>query len=274
MVRQYAVVLVAGLSLVGCGGGGGGGKAVANNGGGGSTSITASQLAGTWRSTTDTFTGAIWDETHHQTISIARVNDSSISQTDCQSGSSSNWTLTNGELTRSGQLTLTVVNANTLTASNSSGSIKKRFTRIDSNAQPVVATANLELDVDDLNVVTSSWTKLCIDSVITPSTTDISFNAATTYSGFPLTVGLNFATGAQFVQATYNFPNTADLSGNYTAPIVGSGTLSDPSGSMNVTIGTSVVFDLNNVEMLSSEDVSVFIDGPISFSPAWLAVPN
>lgn len=147
MNKPFLWVLVATMGLAGCGGGGGGG------GGGGSPNgpepnpnpgeqqVTTAQLAGTWMKITETRNGEEWVSSRRQTFTITRTNNTTVNLKDCFEGAGSNWTLSNGTLTRSGQTALTVANAEELTAS--AGNTQIRWVKLDSNTTPMVADVTI-----------------------------------------------------------------------------------------------------------------------------------
>lgn len=290
MKQQLAWVLVAALGLSGCGGGGGGGGSDDSDRGGEApapevpttpepgvtpdTSVTTLQLAGTWRLSTVSYVAADfggdweWQSTRRQTFVITRVNSSTLRFKDCVADSNADWTLASGIVSRSGQTSLTVVDANTMVATSGNGATQIRLERLSQAQSPQLGLVS-PLD-------RNTWNQLCAETFVADgASNNVQLRAAGTESFISATVKMKFESDSYFTPSVYSYSGGNDVSGSYAVTGLGSGNLVNPEGDMTLSeVGGIYDFAVNvNMDIEDSGDV-VWILANFNLHSDWLAVPE
>lgn len=293
MKMQFAVALVAVLGLSGCGGGGGGGGGSDEPDRSGNpsnpsdpgtpgapgptpnTSVTTLQLAGTWQLATGSYGAADvdgerdWLSTRRQTFVITRVNNSVLRLKDCVADTATaDWTLASGILSRSGQTSLTVTDANTMVATSGGGATQIRLERLSQDKQPQL---DLYSPLDR-----NTWNQLCAETFVAPGVTNnVQLRAAGTEGIVSATVKMKFESGSYFTPQVYWYSGGGDVSGSYAVTGIGSGNLNNPDGYMALSEVANVYnFDVS-VEMdIQGTSNVVSVMGNFRLHADWLATPD
>lgn len=287
MKMQLAVALVAVLGLSGCGGGGGGGSGEPDRSGNPSnptdpgtpgtpgptpnTSVTTLQLAGTWQLATTSYGPADgsgereWLSTRRQTFVITRVNNSVLRLKDCVADSTADWTLASGILSRSGQTSLTVTDANTMVATSGGGATQIKLERLSPDRHPQL---DLYSPLDR-----NTWNQLCAETFVAAGATNsVQLRAAGTEGIVSATVRMKFESDAYFTPQVYWYPGSGNVSGSYAVTGIGSGNLVNPDGDMTLSEVDGVYdFDVSvDMDIQGTSNV-VSIMGIFKLHADWLA---
>ena len=280
MKFQMEVLMVGALLLAGCGGGGGGGSDTKRSIDEPSAPlVSAIDLTGTWIQTNVNYAdpeGARqWFKTRRQTIVVSKDGDSYLF-TDCNTGGSLAANLSDSTVTFQvfpGVEFILSEDAKTiegtivaLAGTETDVALRK----VSSNTQ---ADLSITVSLDTAPVTKSKWDQVCVSTVIEKAGADtVDVKAKGTYFSSPMQMTMHFVAGSEFAPDQYVYPNVSnnDISGTYSADLVGEGNLSDPVGLMTVSEMDKINFSFD-VDMLDDQtDSTIGITGLLKIAPEWL----